>query len=85
MIKLLSNNKFRIAVILLIVLIVAGVSIYRSKNTKLLDKEAYSGFRSTIEEFAGDFSCQQDLMDFIESSHVGPKFIKKDRLLGLRV
>lgn len=67
MIKLLSNNIFRIAVILLIVLIVAGVSIYRSKNTKLLDKEAYSGFKSTIEEFAGDFSCQQDLMDFIES------------------
>lgn len=67
MIKLLSNNKFRIAVILFIVLIVAGVSIYRSKNTKLLDKEAYTGFRSAIEEFAGDFSCQQDLMDFIES------------------
>ncbi len=71
MIKLLCNNKFRIAVILLIVLIVSGVSIYRSKNTQLLDKEVYSGFMSAVEEFAasenGGFTCQRDLMDFIES------------------
>ena len=69
--KLFSNNKFRIALILAAVLIVAVISIHRSRNTKLLDKEAYSGFKTSIEDVAGSesggFSDQQELMTFIES------------------
>ena len=48
--KALSNNKFRILLILFIIALVAGISIYRSRSTKLLDKEAYSEFRTAIED-----------------------------------
>ena len=69
--KLFNSNKFRIAIILLAILIVAGISIYRSKGTKLLDKEAYSAFRTAFDEVsgseAGGFASQRDLMTFIEN------------------
>ena len=70
MTRLFSSNKFRIALILIAVLIVAGISIYRTRGTKLLDKEAYSAFRTSIDEIAGSeaggFTSQRDLMTFIE-------------------
>lgn len=69
--RLFSSNKFRIALVLVAVLIVAGISIYRSGSTKLLDKEAYSGFRAALKEVAesgaGGFADQRELMDFIEN------------------
>ena len=68
--KALSNNKFRILLILFIIAVVAGISIYRSRSTKLLDKEAYSEFRTAIEDVEnieeGGFTDQQALIDLIE-------------------
>ena len=68
--KALSNNKFRILLILFIIALVAGISIYRSRSTKLLDKEAYSEFRTAIEDVGkseeGGFADQQALVDLIE-------------------
>lgn len=68
--KLLSNNKFRIALILLAILIVAAVSVRISRSTKLLDKEAYAEFKNAIDEVgeseAGGFADQQELMSLIE-------------------
>ena len=37
--KLFNSNKFRIAIILAAILIVAFISIYRSRSTKLIDKD----------------------------------------------
>ena len=69
--KLFSNNKFRIALILLAILIAASISVYRSRSTTLIDKEAYSSFRTSVEDFAatdaGGFTDQQELMTFIEN------------------
>lgn len=68
--KIFKNIKFWIVLFLIPTIIVAGISIYRSGNTKLLDKEEYSGFRDAIEVIgesdAGGFTSQQDLIDFIE-------------------
>ena len=68
--KILSTNKFRILIILLIIAVAAGVSIYRSRSTKLLDREAYSEFRTAVEEVAdseeGGFADQQAISDFIK-------------------
>ena len=69
--KLFKSIKFWIVLFLIPAMIVAGISIYRSGNTKLLDKEEYSGFREAIEEIAesdaGGFISQRSLMDFIEN------------------
>lgn len=69
--RLFSSNLFRIALVLVLVLAVSGISIYRSRSTQLLDKEAYSGFKAAIDERAESgsaaFADQQDLMNFIES------------------
>ena len=70
MYRLFSSNKFRIALILAIVLITAAISIHKSRSTKLLDREAYSSFRTSFEEASssdGGFESQKDLMDFIGS------------------
>ena len=70
MIKSLSKKRTLILLILLIVAIIAGVSIYRSRSTKLLDKEAYSEVRTAIEAVGeseeGGFADQRALMDLIE-------------------
>lgn len=67
--KALSSNIFRIAIILAVLLIVAMVSIRRSGSTKLLDKQAYSEFKTSIDELEGSgteaFASQQELMKFI--------------------
>jgi|GEM_PF-417672 len=69
--KLLNSNRFRIALILIVVIIVGGISLYSSRSTKLLDKEVYSAFRSAVSEVAesgsGGFADQQELKDFIKS------------------
>ena len=69
--KLLSNNKFRIAILLLAAIIAASVSICKSQSTKLIDKDAYSSFSASMKEVSesadGGFSDQQELMSFIES------------------
>ena len=68
--KVIGNNKFKILLILLIILAVAGVSVYRSRTTKLLDKEVYSEFKEAIEAVRdseeGGFADQQALVDMIE-------------------
>ncbi len=68
--RLLNSNKFRIALILIAILVAAGISIHKSKGTKLLDKEAYNTFRTALTEVseseAGGFADQRSLMDFIE-------------------
>ena len=68
--KIFSNNKFRIALILIVIIVVATVSILRSRNTKLLDKEAYSAFRTAFDEVsgpdAGGFTDQKELAEFIK-------------------
>lgn len=68
--RLFSNNKSRIALILTAVLIIVAIAIPKSGNSKLLDKEAYSAFRTSIDDAAsseaGGFAYQQDLMAFIE-------------------
>ncbi len=68
--KLLSSNKFRIALILLVILIAAAVSIQKPRSTKLLDKDAYSDFKNAIDAVgdseAGGFADQQELISFIE-------------------
>ena len=68
--RLFKSRKFRISIVLIVVLIIAGVSVYKSRSTKLLDKEAYSGFRNAVNEIAeseaGGFADQRDLMNFIE-------------------
>ena len=69
--KLFNSNRFRIALILIVVIIVGGISLYSSRSTKLLDKEVYSAFRSAVSEVAesgsGGFADQQELKDFIKS------------------
>ena len=68
--NLFKSIKIWIVLFLIPAMIVAGISIYKSSNTKLLDKEEYSGFREAIEEIgesdAGGFTSQQSLVDFIE-------------------
>lgn len=69
--KFLSTNLFKILLVLVVILFAAGVSVYRSGNTKLLDKETYSAFRTSIEEICGSeadgFADQDEIMSFIEN------------------
>lgn len=68
--KLLGSNKFRIFILLLIAAAVAGVSFYRSRSTKLLDRDAYKEFKAAVEEAAdseeGGFADQDALAGLIE-------------------
>lgn len=68
--KLFSSNKFRIALLFIVAMIIVVISIYRSGRTKLLDKDEYSGFRTAVDEHVsseqGGFTSQKDLMNFIE-------------------
>ena len=68
--KILSSNKFRIFLILLIIAIVAGISLYRSRSTKLLDKEAYKDFKAALQDAAeseeGGLDSQDALAGLIE-------------------
>ena len=70
MTKLLESNKFRIIIILLAAALACGISLYRSRTTKLLDKALFSEFKSSIDELYDDegvgFEDQRALMDFIE-------------------
>ena len=66
----LSRNKILILIIVLIIAAAAGISIYKSQSTALLDKEAYSEFRTAIEDVgeseAGGFADQQELSVLIK-------------------
>ena len=68
--KLFKSIKFWIVLFLIPAIVVAGISIYRSRSTKLLDKKEYSSFKDAIEEIAesetGGFISHQSLMEFIE-------------------
>ena len=68
--KMLSRNKTTILIILLIIAVLAGISIYKSRSTALLDKEAYSEIRTAIEDVgeseAGGFADQQELAGLIK-------------------
>ncbi len=69
--KALSNKKIRVLLILIIIAAaLAGISVFRSRSTKLLDKEAYSEFRNAVEEAAdpedGGFADQQALAGLIK-------------------
>ena len=65
----LCRNKFIILFIILIIAAAAGIAIYKSQSTALLDKEAYSEFRTAIEDVgeseAGGFADQQELAGLI--------------------
>ena len=69
--NILKSNRFRVALILIVVLTVAAISIYRSNSTKLLDKEVYKEFKNAVEELceseSGGFEDQRQLMSFIEN------------------
>ena len=69
--KLFSNNKFRIAIILLAIIIAVGISFFKSRSTKLLDKDVYSSFKTAVDDICepenGGFADQRALMDFIEN------------------
>lgn len=71
MAKLLRNNKFWIALILVISVTVAIISLHMSQNTKLLDKAAYKEFKEAVDEVAdseaGAFESQEALRTFIKS------------------
>jgi len=68
--KVLRSNKFRVILALLIIAAVAGISFYRTSSTRLLDKQAYSEFRTALEEAGapdkGGFESQSDLSAFIK-------------------
>ncbi len=68
--NLFRKNKYIIILIMAVILITAGISIWKSKSMKLLDKEAYSSFKTSAEEItasdAEGFSSQEELMTFIE-------------------
>ncbi|MCQ2562908.1 MAG: hypothetical protein MJ128_00210 [Mogibacterium sp.] len=65
----LCRNKFIILFTILIIAAAAGISIYKSQSTALLDKKAYSEFRTAIEDVgeseAGGFADQQELAGLI--------------------
>ena len=69
--KFIRNNKVIIALILVVALAGSAVFIYRSRSNKLIDKEEYSSFRTSLEDFAssdtGGFADQQELVDFIKA------------------
>ena len=69
--KFIRNNKVIIALILVVALAGSAVFIYRSRSNKLIDKEEYSAFRTSLEDFAssdtGGFADQQELVDFIKA------------------
>ena len=69
--KFIRNNKVIIALILVVILAGSAVFIYRSRSNQLIDKEVYSAFRTSVEDFAsseaGGFADQQELADFIKA------------------
>lgn len=69
--KILTSNIFRAAVIITVILIAAGISIYKTHSTKLLDKEVYKEFRDAVDAVSesedGGFTDQEQLVSFIEN------------------
>jgi len=68
--KILRKYRRPLLIVALIVLTVAGISFYKSRSTKLLDKAAYNEFKTAVET-AGDtetggFTDQQELVTLIE-------------------
>ena len=68
--SILKSKKFRISmvVLVLVIAVVSGLLIYKSRSTKLIDKEAYADFKASLDERAGSeegFSDQEALADFI--------------------
>lgn len=70
----IKSNKFYIIAILIVALAAAGISVYRDRSTKLLDKEAYAEFRDSVNELrdkaeeeglAFAFEDQEALRSFI--------------------
>lgn len=65
----LKSNLFWIILILVAALVVGGYSLYKSRSTKLLDKDVYREFRTTVDEVAdsdaGGFTSQDELRKFI--------------------
>lgn len=70
MTKWLDSSRFRVLIIFLVICITVGFSMYKARSTKLLDKDLFSSFSSSIEEIcapeASGFADQRALMDFIE-------------------
>lgn len=65
----LKSNLFWIILIIVAALVVSGYSIYKSRSTKLLDKDVYNEFKSAVDEIAdseaGGFTSQDELSRFI--------------------
>lgn len=65
----LKSNLFWIILILAAAIIVTSYSLYKSRSTKLLDKEAYREFKAAVDEIAdsdaGGFTSQDELIKFI--------------------
>ena len=79
--NLLKSNKFRIILIVVAAALVAAYSMYASRSTKLLDKNAYNDFKDAVNEVAeseaGGFKDQEELRKFITSwaDEYGLKYI----------
>lgn len=68
--KWFSSNLFRIILILFAICVAGGIALYKTRSTKLLDRDLFSSFNSSVEEIYeqenGGFADQRALMDFIE-------------------
>lgn len=68
--KFLKKHLLPILLILLVLATVSGVLIYKSRNTKLLDREAYAEIKTALEAVRdseeGGFADRQALADFIK-------------------
>lgn len=66
----LGNNAIRIIIILIIVAVPCGISFYKARNNKILNKEVFTEFNSSVKDLYesedSGFSDQRALMDHIE-------------------
>ena len=88
--KVFGSTKALLALIVVIALIIGGVSLYRSRSTRLLDKAVYKEFKTAVNETAGSdqrgFTSQDELRAFIRDwadgkelkNAPGPSYVQKD-------
>ena len=69
--NIISKYKSIILFILIVIILAFAFSVYRARNTRLLDKDVYKELRASLEEKGEegnqDFASQEELADFIRS------------------